>query len=62
MPEKDREAPHRRRAAKLVRRGLTPRVVTDAMANPDQMAEITRHLSVKQHEVEWLAERWPVQV
>lgn len=62
MPEGNEEVKTRRRAVKLVHKGLTPQVVTDAMANPNEMAEITRHTGAKQRDVEWLAERWPVQV
>lgn len=62
MPERKPEAKTQRRAVKLIRLGLTPQVVTDAMCDPDTMHWICRRAAVKPQDVEWLAERWPVQV
>lgn len=49
----------RDRAAALIRRGLTPRVVRDMIASRQVLQRECRYLDVDADDARWLARRWP---
>ena len=56
----DAETGGRQRAAELIRQGLTPLVVHDAMSNPATLEACCRRIGVEPQDVLWLADRWPL--